>query len=50
MKLIKDAAEIEPSLVVGFQQSASPVYFGMMGYTDEYARFTQADGFGVPIA
>jgi len=50
MNLIKDAAESEPSLVVGFQQIASPAYFGMIGYTDEYARLTQADGFGIPIA
>lgn len=50
MKLIREAAEREPSLVAGFQQSASPVYFGMVGYADEYARLTQTDGFGVPIA
>jgi hypothetical protein len=50
MKLIREAADSEPSLVAGFQQSASPAYFGMIGYSDEYARVTQADGFGVPIA
>lgn len=50
MKFIREAAESEPNLVGGFQQSASPAYFGMVLYTDEYARRTQADGFGVPIA
>jgi hypothetical protein len=49
MKLIREAAESEPSLVAGFQQSASPAYFGMIGYADEYTRLTQADWFGVPI-
>jgi hypothetical protein len=49
MKLIREAAESEPSLI-GFLQRASPAYFGMIGYTDEYVRLTQADGFGVPIA
>jgi hypothetical protein len=49
MKLVREAAESEPSLV-GFQQSASPAYFGMIGYTDEYARLTQTDAFGVPLA
>jgi hypothetical protein len=50
MKLVREVAEGEPSLVAGFQQSASPAYFGMIGYTDEYARRTQVDAFGVPIA
>jgi hypothetical protein len=50
MKLIREVAESERSLVSGFQQSASPAYFGMIGFTDEYARLTQVDAFGVPIA
>jgi hypothetical protein len=50
MKLIREAAQSEPSLVAGIQQSASPAYFGMVGYTDEYAKLTQVDAFGVPIA
>ncbi len=50
MKPIREAAEGEPSLVAGLYQSASPTYFGMVGYAGEYVRRTQADGFGVPIA
>ena len=50
MNPIKGAAESEPSLVAGFQQTASPAYFGMIGYTDEYAELTQVDAFGMPIA
>jgi hypothetical protein len=50
MKLIKDTAEIEPSLIAGFQQDIAPACFGMVGYTDEFVRLRQVDAFGVPIS
>ena len=49
MKLIRDTAELATTLATGFQQSGSPAYFGMLGYTDEYVRLTQTDAFGLPL-
>jgi hypothetical protein len=49
MKLISESPEIVPRLVIGFQQSVAPAYFEMVGYSDEFAKPTQADVLGVTI-